>query len=156
MGATWTSEPSLPRSVSVQFRIAHLGRVSAKSTSAMDSHPVLLVDDDPDILQALTSAMEAAGIPSRAADSGTAAIDLVANGLRPSLILLDLWMPALDGWETWKRLRRLPGMWNTPMVILSAEIPNDGRAERAGARGVLQKPVTYQALVDAVREHRSA
>lgn len=119
-------------------------------------HLVLVVDDDAETTQALATVLEVADITPRAVSSGGAAIDVVAQGLIPCVILMDLRMPGLDGWETWRQISLLPGMWETPIVLLSSEPPDYARAARVGVREVLQKPVTYDALVAAVRQHCAA
>ena len=116
-------------------------------------HPVLIVDDDRETLQTMEAVLQTMNMDVRTARSGYAAIDLVAAGLRPCLMLVDLRMPALDGWETLKQMRRWPGMAASPAVAFTGEPPDYARAARAGFDGYLRKPVTYELVVETVQRH---
>jgi CheY-like chemotaxis protein len=116
-------------------------------------HTVLIVDDDRDTLQTMEAVLGIIEMNVRTAHSGYAAIDLVAAGLRPCLMLVDLRMPVLDGWETLKQIRRLPGMASSPAVAFTGEPPDYARAARAGFDGYLRKPVTYELVVETVQRH---
>jgi CheY-like chemotaxis protein len=119
-------------------------------------HAVLLVDDDVDLLGALSLALTMHGVAVHAANSGLEALDLVVAGLRPCLILLDIRMPHLDGWAVWEQMRRLPGMAETPVILVSGEPPDYARAARVGVRAYLRKPVTQELLLEAVTRHCAA
>jgi CheY-like chemotaxis protein len=119
-------------------------------------HTVLLVDDDLDLLSALELALSIQGIDVHVASSGLDALDLVVAGLRPCLVLLDIRMPRLDGWAVWEQMRTLSDMRETPVVLLSGEPPDYGRAARVGVRAYLRKPVTQELLIDAIARHCAA
>jgi len=73
--------------------------------------------------------------------------------LRPCVMLLDLRMPDIDGWEVWKRMQADAELRNTPVVILSGEIPDAARARAVGIRAFLQKPTPAVDIVDAVERY---
>lgn len=123
---------------------------------SLHSHTVLIVDDDVDLLSALTLALTITGVAAHAASSGLEALDLVVAGLRPCLILLDIRMPHLDGWAVWEQMRRVAGMAETPVILVSGEPPDYARAARVGIRAYLRKPVTQELLLDAVHRHCAA
>jgi CheY-like chemotaxis protein len=59
-------------------------------------------------------------------------------------------MPGMDGWQVWERMRAIPALAATPVVILSPNIPDDERAKAAGIREFLRKPIDGSELVAAV------
>lgn len=112
-------------------------------------HTVLVVDDDPDVLDALTASLALGDVVAHAVGSGEEALALVGGGLRPCALFLDVRMPHLDGWRVRERLRSLPGAADIPVVLVSAEMPDGARADAAGIFRWLQKPVGI-AQLDAV------
>jgi signal transduction histidine kinase/DNA-binding response OmpR family regulator len=88
---------------------------------------VLVVDDDDDLRHLLVERLQADGLRARGAAGGGEALELIA-ARRPALVLLDLMMPDVDGWETLRRLRADPATAALPVIVLSAR---DGAAERA-------------------------
>ncbi|MEO6026870.1 MAG: response regulator, partial [Candidatus Binatia bacterium] len=118
-----------------------------------DSRTVLMVDDDADLLGALTMYLELSGVAVRTANSGIEAIKCVADGFIPCLVVLDLRMPVVDGWQAWDRLRQLPDMETVPVVFLSGEPPDYARAARVGAHAYLRKPVTPELLLQTVERY---
>ena len=69
------------------------------------------------------------------------------------MMLLDLSMPDMTGWEVWDRMRAHEELHETPVVILSAEVPDPARAQSVGFRDFLQKPRIAPGLVGAVERH---
>lgn len=112
-------------------------------------HTVLVVDDEPDVLDALSTSLALGDVIAHAVSSGEEALALVAGGLRPCALFLDVRMPHLDGWRVRERLRSLPGAADIPVVLVSAEMPDAARAAEAGIFRWLQKPVGI-AQLDAV------
>ncbi len=112
---------------------------------------VLVVDDDVDIRDALIDVLEEDGFRAVGASNGAEALDRLHAGLRPDLILLDLMMPVMDGWEFLRRRRGDPEANTIPVVVLSAA----GKSLRPhvrslGADEFLEKPVEAEDLLDAV------
>jgi CheY-like chemotaxis protein len=118
--------------------------------AALTSPTVLVVDDDPDILEALSDILQAEGYGVERARNGQEALDRL-NGSPPKLILLDLMMPIMDGWEFSKRMRQRPGHEKTPIIVLSADRNVHARANEIGAIGHLAKPFELGDLLEMVR-----
>ena len=112
---------------------------------------VLVVDDDPDILEALSEILEAEGFEIRRARNGKEALDRLEPDA-PQLILLDLMMPVMDGWEFAQRMRqRPPEIARIPIIVLSADRNVGSKAADLGAVGHLAKPFELNDLLELVR-----
>ena len=110
---------------------------------------ILVVDDDPDILDALSEILEAEGYEVDRARHGQEALARV-DRRRPDLILLDLMMPVMDGWEFAHALRRREDGAQIPVVVLSADRQAGAKARVVGARGFLAKPFELNELLRVV------
>jgi len=106
---------------------------------------VLVVDDDPDILEAISDILETEGYRVARARHGVEALARVAEE-RPALILLDLMMPVMDGPAFAAALRSQEGGQAIPVVVISAD-GNAERAERVRAQAFLAKPFDIDALL---------
>jgi two-component system cell cycle response regulator len=113
---------------------------------------VLVVDDEPDNLEVLVESLEYYGLSVTQANNGAQALSLLQT-FQPSLIILDLSMPQMDGWETRTRIKSNPATHNIPVIALSAHaMPGDPeRAIAAGFDGYLTKPVSIPTLMDDLR-----
>ena len=112
---------------------------------------VLVVDDDRDIRESLIETLEDHGYAAIGAGNGVEAIDVLrTHPARPCLILLDLMMPVMNGWEFREAQRRQPDLASIPVVVVSAAGP---RAEIPAipADGWLSKPVDFDALLATIR-----
>ena len=108
---------------------------------------VLVVDDDPDILDALSEILEVEGYHVQRARNGREALQRLELGL-PDLVLLDLMMPVMDGWEFARSLD--PGA-RPPIIVLSSDRNVSAKAKEIGALGWLAKPFELSELLAAVR-----
>jgi CheY-like chemotaxis protein len=117
-----------------------------------DRFAVLVVDDDPDIRETLREVFEAEGFAVVCAAHGHAALSLLRRGVRPSLVVLDLMMPAMSGWEVLAAIRAERGLSDLPVAVISAA---GVRAKPAGATLFIRKPVSLDALLDLVRDARA-
>jgi CheY-like chemotaxis protein len=124
--------------------------LSSANLQPQDSHVVLVVDDDPDILEALSEILEAEGFEIRRARNGKEALDRLEPD-PPKLILLDLMMPVMDGWEFAQRMRQRPSVAHIPIIVLSADRNVGLKATDIGATGHLAKPFELSDLLDMVR-----
>ncbi len=113
---------------------------------------ILVVDDDPDILEALSEILEAEGFEIRRARNGKEALERLEPD-PPQLILLDLMMPVMDGWEFAQRLRQRGTLSNIPIIVLSADRNVGSKAQDIGAVGYLAKPFELNELLEMV--HRA-
>ncbi len=109
---------------------------------------VLVVDDDPDILEAICDILEAEGYRVARARHGEEALSRV-DAERPDVILLDLMMPVMDGVAFSHALRLRPAVRDVPIVVISAD-GNPQRAASVGASGYLAKPFDIDALLAQV------
>lgn len=103
---------------------------------------VLIVEDDGDVREAMTVLLEYAGYPSATAADGYQAIQMLRAGLRPDLIVLDLMMPVLDGWQFRAARRGCPDLATIPTIVCSALGDAAHQAARLGAVAGLTKPST--------------
>lgn len=102
---------------------------------------VLIVDDKPDNLKLITLVLESRRAAVRALSDPLRVFDAIAE-FQPNLILLDLAMPHLNGWEIQQQLRAMPEMANVPIIALTAlSMQQDiEKAETMGFDGYITKP----------------
>lgn len=110
----------------------------------MNSPLVLVVDDDPDILEAICDILEVEHYRVARARNGAEALDRVEEE-KPDAILLDLMMPVMDGVTFAQALRERPA-GDVPIVVISAD-GNPQRAASVGARAYLAKPFDIDTLL---------
>jgi CheY-like chemotaxis protein len=115
---------------------------------AMDKGAILVVDDDPFIRDVLAELLEEEGYAVATADDGAEALRLVATS-RPSLILLDMDMPVVDGREFARRYRQQPGP-HAPIAVITAAYDARIAAADIGAQGHLAKPFQVTALLQLI------
>jgi CheY-like chemotaxis protein len=117
---------------------------------------ILVVDDDRDIRDSLVELLTEQGFPALGAGNGVEALELLrTSGSPPSLILLDLMMPVMDGREFRERQLENPAWAAIPVIVISAYNDVDQQA-RALALDHLRKPLAMRPLMDAVRRHCGA
>jgi CheY-like chemotaxis protein len=107
----------------------------------MPSQRVLLVEDDPIARTLLGAILEAAGYGVATAANGREALDLLRNGEKPFVILLDLKMPVMSGWEFREEQNRDPVLADIPVFVLSGGSELDEIVVSLGAAGYFSKPV---------------
>jgi CheY-like chemotaxis protein len=119
----------------------------------METHArILVVEDDPSIREALAELLTEEGYAVASAANGAEALALLELEAPPSLILLDLMMPVMDGWAFRSAQRRDPRLSRIPVLVLSASRVGDGGPEaELAADAFLQKPFDLEALVGFVR-----
>jgi CheY-like chemotaxis protein len=122
--------------------------------TAYDRRAVLVVEDDSDIRFGLGVLLEDEGYKAITAANGRQALALLrAMPELPGLILLDLIMPEMDGWEFRAEQRRDPELASIPVMILSAEADLALHTAKLGAVGVMQKPVQAEELLAEIKRH---
>jgi CheY-like chemotaxis protein len=113
---------------------------------------VLIVDDDTDFRSALALCLEGEGYTVAQATDGVEALSCV-TGQRPGVILLDLLMPRMDGFELLERLRADPALAAVPVLILTGTPVENIRS--LGVEAVVQKPMAIDALVSLMERIRA-
>ncbi|HEY7208160.1 MAG TPA: response regulator [Gaiellaceae bacterium] len=114
---------------------------------------ILLVDDDARLRELVRVNLELEGYSVReagSADEGLAAID----DARPDLILLDVMMPQVDGWEMLRRIQELHGVGAIPVVMFSGKVDDqsEAAAQERGAKGFVGKPFDLQQLIEQTKQ----
>ena len=115
---------------------------------------VLVADDDPDVRMVLGRTLGQAGFRVATAVDGKEAPEAIAAA-RPDLVLLDLQMPLVNGYEVLRALRAAPATRSLPVIILTASEARGGeeRAAEAGATEYLRKPFNAEDLISRIRAH---
>lgn len=111
---------------------------------------VLVVDDDPDLLELTAEALSQRGYRVKTAQNGQEGLNLVDEEL-PQLILLDMRMPVMDGWTFTKLLRERHGR-KIPLVVTTAAMDSPLRADEVGAAADLGKPFELDKLYAVVED----
>lgn len=114
---------------------------------------ILIVDDDADIREALVDVLTDHGYASHAVAHGGAALAALQAGMRPSLILLDLMMPVMDGLTFRQHQLADPDLRELPVLVISAGNDLSVHAASLGAVETLRKPIDLDKLLDAVARH---
>jgi CheY-like chemotaxis protein len=114
---------------------------------------VLVVDDDVRNIFALTSVLENFGMVVVYAENGRDALDLIKAGSDIDLVLMDVMMPEMDGYETMGRIRALDAYQNMPIIALTAKAMKGDREKciAAGASDYITKPVDPDQLLSLMR-----
>ncbi len=115
------------------------------------THTVLVIEDDSDVRNALAELLSGEGYAVSLTADGGEALDKLRGGLRPSVILLDLMMPKVDGWDFRRAQLDDPILAPIPVILLTASgfRPDSMRSDR-GRLEMLPKPVQAHVLLDAV------
>jgi two-component system, OmpR family, response regulator CpxR len=108
---------------------------------------ILVVDDRQEILNGMSELLAREGFTIRTAHNGLDALNRMRSDHHISLVLLDLWMPVMDGWEFLRRKKSDPDLANVPVVVISAIPPID----LDGVESVLTKPIDFSQLMETVR-----
>jgi len=113
------------------------------------THTVLVVEDEVELRELMQEALEMSGYRVVAAADGVEALDALSRIEHVCLVLLDLLMPRMNGWEFFEKLRARPGSERTPVVVHSSATTQ----APAGATRVLQKPVDLNQLLAVVQQY---
>ena len=107
---------------------------------------VCIIEDEPDIRETLREILETEGFNVRVAANGQEALNLLKqDGLRPGVILLDLMMPVMNGWEFIEAAKKDPTLSSIPILIMSAASLTNPIVETA--EGFIRKPVEIEHLL---------
>ena len=115
-------------------------------------HDVLVVDDDADMIEVLELVLQDAGYETRSACNGQQALEAIAAGGMPAVIVLDMLMPVMNGWQFAQAFRAQYGD-EVPIVVATAAEHVRSRNNGIDAVGVLPKPFEVSDLLRVVARH---
>ena len=118
--------------------------------------PVMIIDDNPDILSAMEALLIGDGIEPVVARDGLEAIRLMESGKIPCVILLDNAMPRMNGAQFLSAMREHPKFAEIPVYVISASGDFDGSASTAGIAGFIHKPFDPDKILKIIRKHWGA
>ena len=118
-------------------------------THSKNCKKIMIVEDDHDIREALREALEMEGYQVQMACNGQEGIEILAKTEAPCLILLDLMMPILDGWEFRKLQKKDDKISAIPVVVISALA--DKASDLIDANVFIKKPVELDTLIKTVK-----
>jgi CheY-like chemotaxis protein len=113
--------------------------------------PVLIVEDDEDLRDMMAQMLNIEGFHTATVANGREALEYLYATGKPNVILLDLMMPIMDGWEFRRRQKADPELAPVPVIILSAL--DQTRAAPVDAEAFLKKPLDFERLLELVRDH---
>ena len=121
--------------------------------SGLSENSVLIVEDEPEVREMMTLFLAFCGYAVRVAADGFEAIDMAVR-FRPAIILMDLMMPRMDGWEATRRLKADPWTRAIPIIALSAhsQADEDYLARYAGCQDFISKPCDLAYLATVLRD----
>ena len=120
----------------------------------MKTHRVLVVEDEKDNMDLFCQILEFHGCQVLKATDGREAINMTQSEV-PDLILMDLSLPALDGWEATRTIKAIPGLSEIPIVALTAHamVGDKERALEAGCDGYISKPIEVTRFFDQLLDY---
>lgn len=118
----------------------------------LESWCVIIIDDEPDNLDLVVETLTFYGVTVHSSNDGEKGIEMVEN-FNPNLILLDLSMPDVDGWEVHRRIRAMPKFADVPIVAMTAHamVGDRERVMEAGFDGYMTKPIRVPNLVKDIK-----
>jgi CheY-like chemotaxis protein len=127
-------------------------KLCSDAPDAMPRNRILVVDDDPAVLQLYRTALSLAGFAVDTADNGLGALQKI-DAEPPNLIVLDLHLPCVDGLTVISELRANSATADIPVVVVTG---TDHEAAIAEASTILKKPCQPEQLLHAIEEHITA
>ncbi len=113
----------------------------------MTNKAILIVEDDRDIRESLQQILELEGYEVLTAANGREGLDVLRGGKQPSMILLDLMMPVMNGWEFLEEQRKDQAISAIPVLVASAF---GDRAKSLGTAAFIKKPIELDTLLSTV------
>jgi CheY-like chemotaxis protein len=134
------------------MRVETQDSTSDRMTRPADPYcPVLIVEDDADLREMMAQLLTLEGFDAATVSNGREALDYLHHASIPSVILLDLMMPVMDGWEFRRRQQADPTLAPVPVIVLSAL--DQARAGKIHAEAFLKKPLDFDRLLSLVRTY---
>jgi CheY-like chemotaxis protein len=120
---------------------------------AMNRSSILIVEDDHDIRVSLRMALEVEGYSVSSAADGKQAMEMLLNGqCKPSLIILDLMMPLVNGWQVLDQLKAHPQLSRIPVLVTSAA---GNKSKVKDVMGFVPKPINLDYTLDLIAMHQA-
>jgi DNA-binding response OmpR family regulator len=113
------------------------------------AHTVLIVEDEQDLREMLRDALELNGYSVVTASNGQEALNKIGNIDQLCLVILDLLMPVMNGWECFEKIRERSEFKSVPVVVHTSAVAG----APTGATRVLQKPLRFDRLLSVVKEY---
>jgi two-component system cell cycle response regulator len=115
---------------------------------------ILVVDDEPDVVSLLEATLKSDGFEVLTAYDGIAALDLCSTE-KPDLVLLDIMMPMMSGYEVCEQIKANPMTQQIPVLCISSAHTPEARAQsiRVGAAELIKKPFLPKELIAQIRRH---
>lgn len=113
--------------------------------------PILIVEDDADLREMMAQLLSLEGFRAAAVANGREALQYLGGKDAPQVILLDLMMPVMDGWEFRRHQQADPHLADVPVIVLSAL--DQARAADLDAAAFLKKPLDFDRLLELVRQY---
>lgn len=114
---------------------------------------IALIEDDVAIRESVQDALESEDYIVQAFKNGDDAIQNMGKGPAPALILLDLMMPVMDGWQFMEARKNLPAELSTVPVFIMSAVINPDKFKDVGATGYIRKPMDLNALLQLVESY---
>ena len=121
------------------------------NSSAVAHCPILIVEDDADLREMMAQLLTLEGYRANTVANGREALEYLSQGDKPDVILLDLMMPVMDGWEFRRQQQADAQISKVPVIVLSALDQN--RASDVNADAFLKKPLDFDRLLELVRQY---
>ena len=140
-------ELNLPQTKQAIIRKLH------KTDEMLNNKKVLLVDDDIRNVFSLSSALEADGIPCITAENGKAALKILQENPDIDIVLMDVMMPEMNGYEATREIRKMPNYEKLPVIAITAKAMKGDREKclAAGMSDFITKPVNVEQLISLMR-----
>lgn len=116
---------------------------------------VLVIDDEPKNIFALVAVLKSRKITCITASSGDEGLSLLREKHNIGVILMDIMMPEMDGYETIAKIRSMPGLKELPIIAVTAQAMVGDREKclAAGANGYISKPIDIESLISAIHKY---
>jgi DNA-binding response OmpR family regulator len=121
------------------------------ASSAVAHCPILIVEDDADLREMMAQLLTLEGFRACTVANGREALEYLSQGDKPDVILLDLMMPIMDGWEFRRQQEADATLSTVPVIVLSAL--DQTRAADVNAVAFLKKPLDFDRLLELVRQY---
>jgi tubulin-specific chaperone A len=140
-------ETSLPQEKQRMIRMAH------EKETVLSGKKVLIVDDDMRNIFALSHALKAKEMTVIRAETGQEALDMLDTHPDIDIVLMDIMMPVMDGYEAMRKIREQEKFWKLPILALTAKAMKDDRKKciEAGANDYLAKPIDLDKVMSMLR-----